>query len=151
MNKKKTTTRKKAAKKKQSIFARVFKTMLLSSLLVAILVGLFVCCVYYGTWGKIPDYRDLREIRNNEASSLYSEDGELLGKYYVENRTNVMFGSISHHAINALIATEDVRFYEHHGFDKINFFLCQVIFCVEFGIGPRFGKILIRHKNKFIL
>ena len=60
--------------------------------------------------GKIPDYRNLREIRNNEASSLYSEDGELLGKYYVENRTNVMFGSISRNAVNALIATEDVRF-----------------------------------------
>ena len=80
MNKKKTTTRKKATKKKQSIFVRVFKTILLSALLGAILVGLFVCCVYYGMWGKIPDYRNLREIRNNEASSLYSEDGELLGK-----------------------------------------------------------------------
>ena len=126
MNKKKTTTRKKATKKKQSIFARVFKTILLSALLGAVLVGLFVCCVYYGMWGKIPDYRDLREIRNNEASSLYSEDGELLGKYYVENRTNVMFGSISRNAINALIATEDVRFYEHHGFDKVS--MLRVLF-----------------------
>ena len=126
MNKKKTTTRKKATKKKQSIFARVFKTILLSALLGAILVGLFVCCVYYGMWGKIPDYRDLKEIRNNEASSLYSEDGELLGKYYVENRTNVMFGSISRNAVNALIATEDVRFYEHHGFDKVS--MLRVLF-----------------------
>lgn len=92
MNKKKPVTRKKAAKKKRSILARIFNTLLLSAIFCAILVGLFVCCVYYGMWGKIPDYRDLREIRNSEASSLYSEDGELLGKYYVENRTNVMFG-----------------------------------------------------------
>ena len=56
----------------------------------------------------------------------YSEDGELLGKYYVENRTNVMFGSISRNAVNALIATEDVRFYEHHGFDKVS--MLRVLF-----------------------
>ena len=129
MNKKKPVTRKKAAKKKRSILARVFNTLLLSAIFCAILVGLFVCCVYYGMWGKIPDYRDLREIRNSEASSLYSEDGELLGKYYVENRTNVMFGGISRNAVNALIATEDVRFYEHHGFDKISMLrvLCKTL------------------------
>ena len=40
------------------------------------------------------------------------------------------------------------RFY--HGFDKINFFLCQVVFCIEFGIGPRFGKILNGDKTEFI-
>lgn len=108
---------------------QVFKTLFLTALLCVFLLGLFVCCVYYGMWGKIPDYRELKEIRNFEASSLYSSDGELLGKYYVENRTNVMFGGISRNAINALIATEDVRFYEHKGFDKISMLrvLCKTL------------------------
>lgn len=120
MEKKKTAPKRKPKKQKKSFIKQVFKTLFLTTLLCAFLLGLFVCCVYYGMWGKIPDYRELKEIRNFEASSLYSADGELLGKYYVENRTNVMFGGISRNAINALIATEDVRFYEHKGFDKIS-------------------------------
>ncbi len=107
-------------KRKKSNSARFLKNIFLAFLFCGMLLALFICCVYFGTWGKIPDYRDLRAIRNYEASSLYSDDGELLGKYYIENRTNVMFDSISPYAINALIATEDVRFYEHHGFDKIS-------------------------------
>ncbi|MCC8173496.1 MAG: transglycosylase domain-containing protein [Odoribacter sp.] len=90
-----------------------------------LLVG-FIYSVYAGLWGKIPDYAELKNIRNFEASELYSEDGELLGKYFYENRTNVQIDNISQDAINALIATEDVRFYEHKGIDKIS--LMRVIF-----------------------
>ena len=126
MEKRKKVQKRKPKKQKKSFLKRVVKTLLLTALLCVFLVGLFVCCVYYGMWGKIPDYQDLREIRNFEASSLYSSDGELLGKYYVENRTNVPFGEISRNAVNALIATEDVRFYEHKGFDKIS--MLRVLF-----------------------
>ncbi|MEI3154597.1 MAG: transglycosylase domain-containing protein [Odoribacter sp.] len=83
-------------------------------------VGLLVYSVYVGLWGKLPTYDELKNIRNDEASILYSEDGVLIGKYYVENRTNVNFTHISPHAIKALIATEDVRFYQHEGVDKIS-------------------------------
>lgn len=76
--------------------------------------------VYAGLWGKLPDYAELRNIRNDEASELYSEDGELIGKYYIENRTNVNFDNIPEYAIKALIATEDARFYKHEGIDKIS-------------------------------
>lgn len=107
----------------------VLKVLVLTAIFCTLLVGIFVCCVYYGMWGQIPDYQELREIRHNEASILTSEDGEMLGKYYVENRTNVMFNSISRNAINALIATEDVRFYEHHGIDKTSMIrvLCKTL------------------------
>lgn len=129
MNTRKKVPAKKSKKQKKSFLKQVFKTLFLTALLCVFLLGLFVCCVYYGMWGKIPDYRELKEIRNFEASSLYSSDGELLGKYYVENRTNVMFGGISRNAINALIATEDVRFYEHKGFDKVSMLrvLCKTL------------------------
>lgn len=98
----------------------IFKYCLLVFAGVIILGGLFVYSIYAGIWGKLPDYQELRDIRNDEASVLYSEDGELLGKYYIENRTNVNFNHISPYAIKALIATEDVRFYEHEGVDKIS-------------------------------
>lgn len=85
-------------------------------------MALFVYSVYAGLWGSLPDYAELRNIRNYEASELYSDDGELIGKYYIENRTNVNYNTISPHAVQALIATEDVRFYEHKGIDKISLF-----------------------------
>ena len=80
------------------------------------LVGL----VYVGAWGKLPDYEELRHIQNAEASVVLTEDGEVMGKYYIENRTNIHYKNLPEHAINALIATEDVRFYQHEGIDKIS-------------------------------
>lgn len=120
----KSVTRRKKAKKGRK--RRVLKYILGSILLGGFLCGLFVYSVYVGLWGPLPDYQELKEIRNYEASELYSEDGELLGKYFIENRTNVKFNNISTNAINALIATEDVRFYEHQGVDKIS--LLRVFF-----------------------
>ena len=80
----------------------------------------FVGLVYVGAWGKLPDYEELRHIQNAEASVVLTEDGEVMGKYYIENRTNIHYKNLPEHAINALIATEDVRFYQHEGIDKIS-------------------------------
>ena len=75
----------------------------------------FVGLVYVGAWGKLPDYEELRHIQNAEASVVLTEDGEVMGKYYIENRTNIHYKNLPEHAINALIATEDVRFYQAFG------------------------------------
>jgi len=66
---------------------------------------------------KVPPFEKLENPRSRIASVVYSSDGEVLGKYYIENRTPVEFDSISPHVINALIATEDARFYNHAGID----------------------------------
>lgn len=120
----KSVTHRKKTKKGRK--RRILKYILGIFLLGGIGCGLFVYSVYAGLWGPLPEYQELKEIRNYEASELYSEDGELLGKYFIENRTNVKFNNISKNAINALIATEDVRFYEHQGVDKIS--LLRVFF-----------------------
>ena len=120
MTPRKTKSNTRKTKRKRSRSRKIVKFLVLSCIFAGCLLGLFIGSVYFGTWGKIPDYRMLREIRHHEASSVYSEDGELLGKYFIENRTNVLFDSISPNAIHALIATEDARFYEHQGFDKIS-------------------------------
>jgi len=68
-------------------------------------------------WIEIPSKRALRNIQNQVASEVYSADSVLLGRYYIQDRTEIQFEDISPNVINALIATEDVRFYEHSGVD----------------------------------
>ncbi|HEY9007370.1 transglycosylase domain-containing protein [Ohtaekwangia sp.] len=68
-------------------------------------------------WIEIPSYRSLRSIQNQVASEVYSADSVLLGRYYIQDRTEIKFEEISPVVMDALIATEDVRFYEHSGVD----------------------------------
>lgn len=116
----------KKGSRKYSRGLRIVLGVFLSGLFLAMIGGIFVAAVYYGAFGKIPDYRQLREIRHYEASSVFSEEGELLGKFFVENRTLVPFQRIPRHAVDALIATEDVRFFEHHGVDRVS--MLRVLF-----------------------
>ncbi len=73
--------------------------------------------VYMGVFGHLPGKKELSEVRNYTATEIYSSDNYLLGRYYVENRTNTHIDDIPDFFINALIATEDARFYRHHGVD----------------------------------
>ena len=59
----------------------------------------------------------MAKIENNIATEIYSADAVLLGRFYLQERTSTHFEDISKHAIEALIATEDARFYEHNGVD----------------------------------
>lgn len=65
----------------------------------------------------MPTFEELENPQSNLASEVISADGQILGFIGVENRSNVAYDEISPNVINALIATEDVRFYEHSGID----------------------------------
>ncbi|HEX6226505.1 MAG TPA: transglycosylase domain-containing protein [Chryseolinea sp.] len=69
---------------------------------------------------ETPSKQELRNIQNQVASEVFSADSVLLGRYYIQDRTEVNYENISPEVINALIATEDVRFYEHEGIDFIS-------------------------------
>lgn len=71
----------------------------------------------FGLFGELPSFRDLENPKSNLASVIYSEDKVELGTYYIQNRSNVRFKDISPNVINALVATEDVRFLDHSGID----------------------------------
>ena len=71
----------------------------------------------FGVFGKMPSVEQLQNPEADLASEIYSSDGVLMGKYYSENRSEVKYNEISQNVINALIATEDERFYEHSGID----------------------------------
>ncbi len=78
---------------------------------------LFLLLIAIGSFGKMPDYKQLENPKFDLASEIYSADGEIIGKYYVSNRTFAQYHDISPNLVKALIATEDIRFYEHSGID----------------------------------
>ncbi len=70
-------------------------------------------------FGKSPGWSEIKEHRTAQASELYSADGVLLGKYFNENRTPVEFGEVTPYFWEALIDTEDERYYDHWGIDPL--------------------------------
>ena len=72
-----------------------------------------------GAWGPLPKFDELENPKTNLATEIISSDNKVLGKYFYENRTHIDFSELSPNLINALIATEDERFYNHSGIDFI--------------------------------
>ena len=79
-------------------------------------IGLFVAADL-GWLGKMPTVEDLQNPKSDLASVIYSSDGKVLGKYFFQNRTNAHFQDLSTDLVNAIVSTEDERFYEHPGID----------------------------------
>ncbi|THD69382.1 penicillin-binding protein [Robertkochia marina] len=72
----------------------------------------------WGFFGELPTFEILENPQTNLASEVISSDGKTLGKYYLsDNRTPVPFDDLPDHLVNALVATEDERFYDHSGID----------------------------------
>lgn len=99
-------------KKSVRIFWRIFLFGFLAFVLMIVLAN-------FGVFGKMPSLQDLENPTIHQASEVIGNDGTLMGKYYTErgNRSNVKYRDISPNVINALIATEDERFYDHAGID----------------------------------
>ena len=87
---------------------------------------IFIFLVYIGIFGHLQSKEELQNFRNATATLVLSADNELIGRIFSENRTNVSFGQIPPELVNALIATEDSRFYEHKGIDSRS--LLRVLF-----------------------
>jgi penicillin-binding protein 1A len=81
------------------------------------LILIIMVAVNFGLFGDLPSFRDLENPKSNLASEIISEDKQVLGKYFVQNRSNVNYKQISPNVVHALIATEDNRFYDHSGID----------------------------------
>lgn len=81
-------------------------------------VALIFLSASWGLFGKLPPYEYLENPQTNLASQIISADGNLLGKFYLDdNRTDVKFEDLPDNLVNALIATEDARFRDHSGID----------------------------------
>ena len=112
---KKTETKKEAEKRKdfsryKTWFWGIFAAGVTAVLLLFLLAG-------WGVFGSLPTFEELENPETNLATEIFSSDGETLGKYYNENRTPVKYDDLPDHLVQALVATEDERYYEHSGID----------------------------------
>lgn len=83
---------------------------------IVLVVSIFLLASW-GLLGEMPTFEQLENPETNLATEVFSSDGETLGKYYNENRTPIKYEELPPNLINALVATEDIRYYDHSGID----------------------------------
>jgi penicillin-binding protein 1A len=91
-------------------FWTLFGIGILAGILIFLLAG-------WGAFGKMPTFEELENPETNLATEIFSSDGKTLGKYYSENRTPIKYEDLPDHLVQALVATEDERYYQHAGID----------------------------------
>ncbi len=81
--------------------------------------GIFLFFIFasWGLFGSMPSFEDLENPNSNLATEIIASDGETIGKFYNENRTSIKYADLPKHLVDALVSTEDERFYEHSGID----------------------------------
>ncbi|WP_417591745.1 penicillin-binding protein 1A [Owenweeksia hongkongensis] len=97
---------------------RILITLASLFVLGVLAIVLFFYAVKWQIFGPLPSEDDLQKIRNATATVVYSADDKVLGKIFTENRTNAKVDDLPQHLLDALVATEDARFYEHEGVDE---------------------------------
>jgi len=95
----------------------LWKLLFAAVLILIVALMLFFGAVRLGFFGALPEKEELRRLESSTAARILASDGELLGLYYVQNRTSTELERLPDYLVNALIATEDARFYRHHGID----------------------------------
>src|SRR5690606_9498072 len=124
------------------MFRRITNKPLRYSVIALYFILLFFCALelnFLWLFGYSPTVKDIKTPSMNIVSELYTSDGKLIGKYFTENRTPVEYDSISPAVIDALIATEDIRFFKHGGVD----FMAFVSSMISTATGDRRGASTI--------
>lgn len=109
-------TKPKSVKQKTKInhFTKWLWILFGAGILMIILVFLLAS---FGAFGKMPDFADLENPKNDLATEIIASDGKIIGTFFKENRTPVDYEQLPDHLIKALVATEDERYYKHSGID----------------------------------
>ncbi|MCC5918296.1 MAG: transglycosylase domain-containing protein [Cryomorphaceae bacterium] len=114
MQKKKQPTPKKGQKKGNGKYVLIIWCIFFVLLTIPALIFYLASNDYFG---ELPGFEEIENPKSNLASQIISSDGVMIGKFYKENRTHVEFEQISPYVIDALVATEDERFFSHPGID----------------------------------
>ena len=112
--------KKKAQKSTDDLKKKLFKWAVKGIIFGIGFFALMILLVFLGLFGHLPSVKELKHIDNNTASVVYSADGVIMGGYYTQNRLTTADKDIAQYVKDALIATEDSRFFEHKGFDFIS-------------------------------
>jgi penicillin-binding protein 1A len=123
IKKKPAASKKKPAAKKKSASKNGLSTKQKVIVLIAtwLIVLTPILTVFFMLWSvpedELPTFTQLENPRSDEASIVYDINGEILGTYYITNRTKVSYQELSPFLVDALVSTEDERFFEHSGVD----------------------------------
>src|SRR5574339_168494 len=128
------------------IFWKIFFTGFFAVILLLLMAS-------WGVFGPMPSLKKLENPTILQATEVYADDGTLMGKYYLEkgNRSNVNYDDISKYVVDALIATEDERFYQHSGIDFKSTLRAIILLGREGGgstITQQLAKALLDHESK---
>jgi penicillin-binding protein 1A len=121
-------------KTKKGNYRIYIQLMWILSLLPLIAIVAVVSAVNMGKFGELPSFEELENPNSSLASEVISSDNVILGKYFIQNRSNIHYKELAPVTINALKATEDIRFEEHSGVDLR-------------GLGRVFFKTVILHQK----
>lgn len=84
------------------------------------LLILLLALTAMGLFGTLPTFEELENPKSNIATEIYTEDGVMIGSFYVQNRSFVYYEELSPYLVSALVSTEDSRYYSHSGIDFIS-------------------------------
>lgn len=106
-----------AYRRRKPWLACTLQAVIFLLLTITLVAFLFLQSIRWGSFGPLPTREDLHHISHHLASEVYASDGSVLGRYYFENRSYLPYAKIPQPLIDALVATEDARFFEHNGID----------------------------------
>ena len=105
-------------KKRKSLRGIMIGLILKLVVFCLLIIGLFIGSIFIGIFGPLPDTEELLNLKDETATLVYSSDKVLIGKIFAKNRTPVSIDVLPDYLIDALISTEDIRYYEHNGVDS---------------------------------
>ena len=108
--------------RKSAVYLRKNKKYILIAFLSLVVLHIvmlvvFIIAINRGVFGPLPDRTQLKAIENPVAAEVYTADSVMMGRYFLQNRLDMKESEVTEEIINALVATEDERFYEHNGID----------------------------------
>lgn len=83
----------------------------------AAMLALILVLIGFGAFGKLPTFEELENPKSNIATEIISEDGKVIGSFFIQNRSYVSYEELSPYLVAGLVSTEDARFYNHSGID----------------------------------
>ncbi len=108
---------KKAKKKKYRLAKFLFKLALIFGTMLVLFFG----AIYFGLFGALPTEAELKSIQQENASLILSADNHVIGKVFAKNRTQIDSATVPQFLLDALVSTEDKRFYTHEGVDYFSY------------------------------